>query len=187
MKALRHFALLGIPTLLCASLAACGGGGSTNGGSSTPASYSVGGTAGGFTGMLKLLDNGSESDSLTQPGSFAFSQMYPSGSAYAVSVGVYPPAQTCTVSNGTGTVNAANVTNIGVSCTIGTIKTLFGGIRHPFVTSPCSASRRCCAARWPPAAAAAEAAASARPRSASAARLPASPACSSCSTTAATA
>ena len=122
MKAIRHIALLGIPTVLCATLAACGGGG--GGGGSSPSSFSIGGSASGFTGVLQLLDNGSDSLSLSQPGTFTFAKKVASGSPYAVSVGMYPPAQYCSIANGSGTAKA-NVSNVGVSCAPGTLKTLY--------------------------------------------------------------
>ena len=38
------------------------------------------------------------------------------GAAYAVTVGTQPTGQTCTVTNGAGTMASANVTNVTVSC-----------------------------------------------------------------------
>ncbi|HEY4341425.1 MAG TPA: hypothetical protein VGM97_15885 [Steroidobacteraceae bacterium] len=55
--------------------------------------------------------------SVSANGAFTFSPELASGSAYSVSVSAAPanPTQTCTVSNGTGTLSA-NVTNIAVQC-----------------------------------------------------------------------
>src|SRR5439155_203599 len=52
-------------------------------------------------------------------GAFTFSTAILSGAAYAVTVLTQPtnPSQTCSVTNGSGTVATANVTNVSVSCT----------------------------------------------------------------------
>ena len=54
---------------------------------------------------------------MNQNGSFTFGSSVRFNSAYAVTVRTNPAGQTCTVSNGSGTVGAGNVTNIGVTCT----------------------------------------------------------------------
>ena len=53
---------------------------------------------------------------MTANGSFAFATQLAGGAAYAVTVQANPSGQTCTVSNGSGTVGSANVTNVAVSC-----------------------------------------------------------------------
>src|SRR5204863_8170945 len=53
-------------------------------------------------------------------GNFVFPTDVASGAGYAVTVSTQPLApikQTCTVTNGTGTVGAADVTNVQVACT----------------------------------------------------------------------
>src|SRR6202041_2862080 len=57
--------------------------------------------------------------SLSSNGEFVFSGSIGNGDAYSVTVSTQPsnPAQTCTVHNGSGTINKANVTNVIVSCT----------------------------------------------------------------------
>ena len=49
---------------------------------------------------------------------FAFPTQLSSGAAYSVTVAMQPssPAQTCVVSGGSGTVAAANVTDVAVAC-----------------------------------------------------------------------
>src|SRR5208337_4119493 len=47
---------------------------------------------------------------------FTFATALPSGAAYSVTVKTNPAGQSCTVSNGSGTVGSANVTNVAVSC-----------------------------------------------------------------------
>jgi 6-phosphogluconolactonase (cycloisomerase 2 family) len=99
-----------------ALLAACGGGG----GSATTQSFLVGGTATGLTGSgLVLAVNGGDTLAVGGNGAFSFSQPLASGTAYAVTVSEQPsaPQQNCSVSNGSGSVGAANVTSVQVSCT----------------------------------------------------------------------
>ena len=82
----------------------------------TAASYSVGGTVSGLSGTVVLQDNGGDNLSVTANGSFTFATALAGGAAYSVTVKTNPSGQSCTVSNGSGTVAAANVTNVAVSC-----------------------------------------------------------------------
>lgn len=86
-----------------------------------PGTYTIGGTVSGLTGTVVLQDNGGNDLSLNSSGSFAFSQTIATGGPYAVTVKTppaYPPrSQTCTITNGSGNVAAANVTNVTVACT----------------------------------------------------------------------
>jgi len=108
-------------------LTACSGlktnstsGGSTNGSGAT---YTVSGSVSGLTGSgLQLVDtiNGATVDALAVSAgatSFTFATAVPSGQTYAVTVKTQPssPAQTCVVTNGTGTATA-NVTNVQLAC-----------------------------------------------------------------------
>jgi hypothetical protein len=108
------------------SLAACTGGVSeSSGGSSTstapPAStpYTVGGTVTGLTGGgLVLQNNGVNNLTVGSNGAFMFSAALVSGNVYNVSVLAQPgnPTQTCTPSNAAGTVGAANITSVTITC-----------------------------------------------------------------------
>ena len=80
------------------------------------ASFSVGGAVSGLSGTVVLQDNGGDNLSLTASGPFTFATSLASGAAYSVTVNTNPSGQTCTVSNGSGTVAAANVTGVAVSC-----------------------------------------------------------------------
>ena len=80
------------------------------------ATYTLGGTLSGLSGMVVLQNNGGNNLSLTANGSFAFAGGYPGGTAYAVTIATQPNGQTCTVMNGAGTIGASPVTNIVVSC-----------------------------------------------------------------------
>lgn len=81
--------------------------------------YTVGGTVSGLAGSgLVLTLNGASSLPVNANGSFTFTNALVNGNTYAIVVGTQPsaPAQTCTVSNDSGTIASANVTNVAVSC-----------------------------------------------------------------------
>jgi hypothetical protein len=123
-----------------AQLAGCGGGG---GGGGTPppvaprsATYAIGGTITGLTGsgLALRLNGGSNLPVNPNATSFAFVTKLASTATYAVTVFIQPttPSQTCTVTNGSGTVASADITNISISCTTnsftigGTVSGLLG-------------------------------------------------------------
>ncbi len=111
--------------LLIATLAGCGGGG---GGSASPAptspvaTYGVGGSIVGSSGAVVLQNNGGDDYSVAASGNFTFPTALASGSQYNVSVLTQPAGQTCGVSNGSGTVGQANVSNVVVNCTTNTYR-----------------------------------------------------------------
>jgi hypothetical protein len=78
--------------------------------------YTVGGTVSGLSGALTLQDNGSNSLLISTNGSFTFSTPIAEGSPYNVTVATQPVAQTCIVTNGSGTLGGFNVTNVVVNC-----------------------------------------------------------------------
>jgi 6-phosphogluconolactonase (cycloisomerase 2 family) len=85
--------------------------------------FTVGGSISGLTSSgLVLHDNGG--DALTVPAnakSFVFTTSIASGAAYAVSVATQPsnPAETCTVTSGSGSVGTDNVTTVSIACSAG--------------------------------------------------------------------
>src|SRR3974390_1276683 len=83
------------------------------------ASYAVGGTVSGLVGTgLVLQNNSGNSLSVAANGTFTFTTHITSGSGYQVTVSAQPssPAQVCTVTNGSGTVSNAAITNVTVVC-----------------------------------------------------------------------
>jgi uncharacterized repeat protein (TIGR03803 family) len=115
MNSTNHLPLSRILMLmaLAATQLNCGGGGS----SSTP-SFTIGGSVTGLAAgtSLVLQDNGVDSITVSTNAAFAFPRLIPSGGAYVVTVSTPAAGQTCTVSNGSGTVTTSNVINVGVSC-----------------------------------------------------------------------
>src|SRR5207245_2142009 len=87
--------------------------------SCTTNSFTIGGTVSALLGTgLVLQNNGGNNLPIGGNGSFTFSTPILSGATYAVTVLTQPtaPAQNCTVTNGSGTVGAANLTNGGLLC-----------------------------------------------------------------------
>ena len=80
---------------------------------------SIGGTISGLTnltGSITLQLNGGNQLTLSANGTFAFSPTPPAGT-YAVTIGVLPGGQTCSLNNGSGTFSGtAPVANINVIC-----------------------------------------------------------------------
>jgi uncharacterized repeat protein (TIGR03803 family) len=101
-------------------LSGCGGGGyGGDGGSGGGTTYTVGGTVSGLTGSgLVLRNNGGDDLPVSASGIFAFATEVANGAAYFVTVSTQPanPTQTCTVTNGSGTMGSSNVANVSVEC-----------------------------------------------------------------------
>jgi Domain of unknown function (DUF2341) len=90
----------------------------------TTNTYTVGGTVSGLagTGLALSLNSGAQTVNVAADGSFAFPTAIDSGTSYAVIVQTQPsaPTQTCSVASGSGTVVAANITDVAVTCTTNT-------------------------------------------------------------------
>ena len=119
---------VGSATFLALLTVGCGGGAGEGGDSGhtlppPPATYTVGGTVTGLSGSgLVLISNFVGALAISASGSFTFGTPLPDGSAYNVGVKSQPtssPAQYCQVVNGTGTIAAANVMNVTVTCGTG--------------------------------------------------------------------
>ncbi len=76
----------------------------------------VGGTISGLTGSLALQNNGTDTLTRSSSGAFTFATPVATGATYNVTVQTQPAGQTCTVTNGSATIGATNVTNVGVAC-----------------------------------------------------------------------
>jgi len=78
--------------------------------------YTAGGTVSGLSGTVTLQNDGTNSTPINTDGSFTFSTPIAEESPYNVTVQTQPIAQTCIVTNGSGTMGTANVTNVSVNC-----------------------------------------------------------------------
>lgn len=78
--------------------------------------HALSGSVSNLRGEL-VLANGSDNVTL-QPGATSFTMAeVPEDSPYGVSILRQPADQTCTVSNGSGTVGPGDVTNVAITCT----------------------------------------------------------------------
>ena len=85
-------------------------------------SFTIGGSVTGLSGSgLVLQNNGSDDLAIVGNGSFTFPFALLDGSNFAVTVAVQPsgPAQLCTVSQGSGVLAGANITDVLISCVTG--------------------------------------------------------------------
>src|SRR5579862_1842841 len=97
---------------------ATSGGGS---GMTTPTLYTVSATVSGLSGQGLVLElNGGQDLAVATDGTVAFPNGLASGSAYAVTVETQPAVrrELCSVSNGSGTIGQANVSNVSIDCSI---------------------------------------------------------------------
>ena len=91
-------------------------------------SYTLGGTISGLTASGLVLSNGTDRLSVAANATtFTFAQAVAYTSAYSVGVATQPTGMTCSVANGTGTMPAANVTNVAVTCSPQTQSFTVGG------------------------------------------------------------
>jgi hypothetical protein len=84
--------------------------------------FTVSGTVAGLDGDGMVLQlNGANDLAVANNGTFTFSAQLTNTAAYSVTVLTQPsgPSQTCTIGNGSGTIAAANVTNVAVTCATG--------------------------------------------------------------------
>jgi hypothetical protein len=85
-----------------------------------PVMFTLGGTVAGLvgSGLVLAYDSNVEMLPIAAAGSFVFTTPALSTSSYVVTVATQPtaPAQTCSVTNGTGNDPTADVTNVQVTC-----------------------------------------------------------------------
>ena len=110
------------------ALASCGGNNvASSGATAVSAEMTIGGTytvsptISGLVGTVVLQDNGGDNLSVSANGVATFSTALATGATYAVTVLTQPSGSNCNVSNGTGTISSANVTNVTVVCSLNII------------------------------------------------------------------
>ncbi len=82
----------------------------------TSYSYTIGGAVSGLNNTVVLQNNGGNNLAISANGPFQFSAKVAYANPYNVTVLTQPAGQNCSVSNGGGTVNLANVSNVGITC-----------------------------------------------------------------------
>ena len=84
-----------------------------------PATYTVGGGVTGLTAPGLVLVNGSDTVDVSAGATgFTLPAGVAQGASYAVSIKTQPTGEQCSVSNATGTIAGANVTNAAVTCAV---------------------------------------------------------------------
>jgi hypothetical protein len=113
MKFLKNTSVLALLSIVSVILVACGG----------TVEAKLGGTLSSLSGGTVVLTNTVNGDtvSVSANGSFTFPAKLASNSAYNVIVTQNPSAQTCSVTNGSGTIsqNGTDVDNVQVACQAG--------------------------------------------------------------------
>lgn len=122
-RVMRNFYLL----LCLSALAACSNGRGSVDSEEPPTGgaqdgFTVSGTVAGLDGDgLVVQLNGGNNLAVSNNGSFTFNTRLADDAAYSVEVLTQPtgPSQTCAIGNGSGTIEAANVTNVTITCATG--------------------------------------------------------------------
>lgn len=80
--------------------------------------YNVGGSLSGLASSESVLlqNNGTDGLTLNADGTFTFVTAVAEGAPYAVTVVTQPSTQTCTVTNGNGTMGSSNINTVAVNC-----------------------------------------------------------------------
>lgn len=76
--------------------------------------YGIGGTITGVSDRVTLKNNGTDSQDITADGDFTFSTKLATGAIYNVTAD--STTQTCSTTNGSGTVGNSDITNIAITC-----------------------------------------------------------------------
>ena len=133
LRSLRFGVFLPLVLAACANGIVTGpltedGGGIIGDGSSTPdtssnndggttSGFTVGGAVSGLTGTgLVLQNNGGDDLAVSADGAFTFKTGLADAADYAVTAKTQPSNQTCTVTNGSGKIAGAKITNVAVAC-----------------------------------------------------------------------
>ncbi len=99
---------------------------------------------------LTLLNNGGNSLAVASSGTFTFTTWIADGALYSVTVGTQPssPVQDCVVSSGSGTVDAAKITNVAVACTtIPQVDGSFCSVNAACISEICECADPACATK----------------------------------------
>jgi len=103
-------------SVLCLGLGSCVLHGADDDWAPTP-TFTIGGTVVGVTGPIALQNSNGTNVIVPEDGSFTFGTQMVSTALYKVTVAVPPNSQVCTVTNGSGTVGVADISNVRVICT----------------------------------------------------------------------
>jgi len=96
----------------------------------------IGAVNGLLAGMLVLQNNGGDDVTRTMDGAFYFPTALPMGAPYNVTVKTQPSPLTCSVANGSGTMQNEDISNVDVHC--------IGDLGIKCGTSYCAVGSFCC-------------------------------------------
>jgi hypothetical protein len=113
----KKFAVFSMYVVAVGILTACGGGGGDSAAPAPSGQYSVGGSVAGLQGPVSLKNNGADTLQVSSANSYTFATTLAQSANYSVTADVQP-GQNCVVSNGSGTIAAANVTSANVACAV---------------------------------------------------------------------
>ncbi len=99
-----------------------------------PDFFLVGGSVQGLSGTLTLQNKGGNDLDISANGIFNFTTAFEDGSTYDVEVSVHPAGQTCSVTEGTGTIHGAHISNITITCINNPIHSVGGTVTGLRVT-----------------------------------------------------
>ncbi|MFZ1991559.1 MAG: hypothetical protein WAW96_17520, partial [Alphaproteobacteria bacterium] len=94
--------------------------------------FTVGGSLSGLEADLSvtLQNNGGDDLELSLDNSFTFNTALNKDDSYNVTVAIPPPRQSCSVSNGSGTIASSGITNVTVNCRLGPTVSVDYGIKR---------------------------------------------------------
>ena len=95
--------------------------------------YSVGGSVSGLSGNVVLKLNNGNDLTITDDGSFTFSNNLNVNSVYFVTIGTQPSGQVCSVGSGYGSVTTTDVSNVLITCASGSGFNLSGRFTYDYV------------------------------------------------------
>jgi hypothetical protein len=78
--------------------------------------FAIGGTVRGAQGVFTLQNSNGTQLTVSSNGRFAFETPMVSSASYHVTIAVLPRGQTCSVSNGSGTVGKFDIGDVIVAC-----------------------------------------------------------------------
>ena len=89
--------------------------------------YTISGTVSGLNAgsQVTVRNNAADPTTVKSNGAFSFTMPVLYNGSYAVTVGVHPPAQTCTVTAGSGSGVTSNVSGVSVACSAAAVREIY--------------------------------------------------------------
>jgi hypothetical protein len=92
----------------------------------TTPTYTIGGTITGFTSGTLILQLNTDADtSIAANTKYTFSTKLATGTAYTITIKTNPTGSFCLITNATGTVSSADISNVNITCAVATVTALY--------------------------------------------------------------